>query len=102
MSSSSWYSRTGPLGAWTPVAAFLLNGLGVLLAIVLYNLVKHLMSGAKNDLHKIPMPPVGDIVLGHVKQLLRPDYHRQALEVGVERLQNVLPSAGTPLLCSRK
>ncbi|KAG2423942.1 hypothetical protein HXX76_014883 [Chlamydomonas incerta] len=74
----TFYSSKGPLGVWTPVVVVLLNALGVALGLGIVQLFKFLLK-PQYDLAKLPQPPVGDWVLGHVKHLLRKDYHRVIL-----------------------
>ncbi|GIL96175.1 hypothetical protein Vretimale_2002 [Volvox reticuliferus] len=76
---SNYYSFQGPLGAWTPAVAIILNTLGVALGFAVTKLISLLLTPTY-DLCKIPSPPVGDPILGHVKYFLRPDYHRIILK----------------------
>ncbi|GLC35290.1 hypothetical protein PLESTB_000580500 [Pleodorina starrii] len=78
-SLSFYYSSSGPAGAWTPFLAVLLNLLGVILALALTKGLP-LLFKPTYDLRKLPSPPVGDLILGHAKSLLRPDYHRVILD----------------------
>ncbi len=88
------YSTQGPLGAFTPVASLLLNALGVALGLLLWKTTKVRRrlwgqhearlsrSGApvpqrlweapvRNDLSRMPSPPVADFLLGHIRFVLR-------------------------------
>ncbi|KAG2434429.1 hypothetical protein HYH02_012259 [Chlamydomonas schloesseri] len=74
----TFYSTKGALGVWTPFVVVILNAMGVALGLGLVQLVKFLVR-PQYDLARLPQPPVGDWVLGHVKYLLRKDYHRVIL-----------------------
>ncbi|GLI70456.1 hypothetical protein VaNZ11_015318, partial [Volvox africanus] len=74
-----YYSFQGPLGVWTPAVVILLNTIGVALGFLITKIVSILLTPTY-DICNIPSPPVWDPVLGHVKYLLRPDYHRVILK----------------------